>query len=325
MIGILEQWTGIPDASAVYLVVVVIVGSVAGTTAALGTAVVAFLVYDILFTEPRLSLVVADPSELLNLILVLIVAIAVGRLAALGRERAAEADRRAIEATGQFAVSRLLATAETTEAVAGAIVERLARDARLDRVWIGLAGGQHERILADTGTGPVTGGSIVTTLVRTPGDQPARWVRAHGGPGRGPATARTASDGDVVRIRIETGGTEFGSLWAMKAGGSGAAGRGGDPIALAGGRPDRARPPPRPPAPGCDDRRGGPPQRCPQERPARLGVARPADAAGEHPRDGREPGRSGGRLVDRTASVAPPTRSIRRPSALTGWSARSST
>jgi two-component system sensor histidine kinase KdpD len=221
VIAILEQWTGIPDASAVYLVVVVIVGSVAGTTAALGTAVVAFLVYDILFTEPRLSLVVADPIELLNLILVLIVALAVGRLAALGRERAAEADRRAIEATGQFAVSRLLATADATEAVAGPIVERLARDARLERVWIGLAGGQHERILADTGTGPIPSGSIVTTLVRTPGEQPARWVRAHGGPGRGPATLRTASDGDVVRIRIETGGTDFGSLWAMKAGGSG--------------------------------------------------------------------------------------------------------
>ena len=155
MIAILEQGTGIPDASAVYLVAVVVVGSVAGTTAALGTAVVAFLVYDILFTEPRLSLVVADPSELLNLILVLIVALAVGRLAALGRERAAEADRRAVEATGLFAVSRLLATADSTEAVAGAIVERLARDARLERVWIGLAGGQHERILADTGAGPI--------------------------------------------------------------------------------------------------------------------------------------------------------------------------
>ncbi len=219
VIAILEQWTGIPDASAVYLVVVVIVGSVAGTTAALGTAVVAFLVYDILFTEPRLSLVVADPIELLNLILVLIVALAVGRLAALGRERAAEADRRAIEATGQFAVSRLLATADATEAVAGAIVERLARDARLERVWIGLAGGQHERDPRGHGRGSHpqrqhrhhAGPDARAT-------QPARWVRAHGGPGRGPATPRTASDGDVVRIRIETGGTDFGSLWAMKRG-----------------------------------------------------------------------------------------------------------
>src|SRR6478672_6076376 len=221
IIAVLEQAAEIPDASAVYLVAVVVVGSLGGTVPAVITAVASFLVYDLLFTEPRFSLAVTDTSELLNLILVLIVAIAVGRLAALGRERAAEADRRAIEATGQFAVSRLLATADTTEAVAGAIVERLARDARLDRVWIGLAGGQHERILADTGTGPVASGSIVTTLVRTPGDQPARWVRAHGGPGRGPATIRTASDGDVVRIRIETGGTDFGSLWAMKAGGSG--------------------------------------------------------------------------------------------------------
>lgn len=221
VIAILEQWTDIPDASAVYLVAVVIVGSVAGTAAALGTAIIAFLVYDILFTEPRLSLVVADQSELLNLILVLIVAIAIGRLAALGRERAAEADRRAVEATGQFAVSRLLATADATETVAGAIVERLARDARLDRVWIGLEGGPRERVLADTGTGPAPSASIVTTLVRTPDEQPARWIRAHDGIGRGLATAKTASEGDVVRVRIETAGTAFGSLWAMTSGGDG--------------------------------------------------------------------------------------------------------
>ena len=149
--------TGIPDASAVYLVAVVVVGSVGGTAAALVTAVVAFLVYDLLFTEPRFSLVVADPSELLNLVLVLIVALAVGRLAALGRERAAEADRRAIEATGLFAVSRLLATADATEAVAGAIVDRLARDAGLDRVWIGLDGGRASGSSPTRATGPLPG------------------------------------------------------------------------------------------------------------------------------------------------------------------------
>jgi len=96
VVSALERGTEIPDASAVYLVAVVIVGSVAGTMAALGTAVVAFVTYDLLFTEPRFSLVVSDSSELLNLVVVLIVALAVGRLAALGRERASEADRRQV-------------------------------------------------------------------------------------------------------------------------------------------------------------------------------------------------------------------------------------
>jgi len=225
VIALLEYVTEIPDASAVYLVAVVIVGSVGGTGAAVGTAIVAFLVYDLLFTEPRFSLVVADSVELLNLVLVLIVAIAIGRLAALGRERAAEADRRAAEATGLFAVSRILATAEETEAVAGAVVERLARDTVLDRVWIGLEGGARERVLADTGTGPAPTASIVTTLVRTPGDEPARWIRAHDTVGRGANAVRPMSDGEVIRVRIETGGTVFGSLWGVKAAGTGVPGQ----------------------------------------------------------------------------------------------------
>src|SRR5438552_3207918 len=83
--------------------------------------------------------------------------------------RASEADRRAAEATGLFAVSRLLATADRTEAVAGQMVELLADNTGLERVWIGVEGGAHERVLADTGTGPVPAVSIITTLVRMPG------------------------------------------------------------------------------------------------------------------------------------------------------------
>jgi two-component system sensor histidine kinase KdpD len=216
VIAVLEQATEIPDASAVYLVAVVVVGSIGGTIPAVITAIVSFLVYDLLFTEPRFSLAVTDTSELLNLVLVLIVALAVGRLAALGRERAAEADRRAVEATGLFAVSRLLATAGSTEEVAAALVERLAREGGLDRVWIKLDNAARERVLADTGTGPLPSAAIVTTLVRTPGDEPARWVRAHEPLPQGATATRHASDGDLLRVRIETGGSDFGSLWAVK-------------------------------------------------------------------------------------------------------------
>ena len=232
VVAALERGTAIPDASAVYLIVVVIVGSVAGTTAALGTAVLAFMTYDLLFTEPQFSLVVSDTSELLNLVVVLVVALAVGRLAALGRERASEADRRAAEATGLFAVSRLLATADRTEAVTTQMVELLARDTELERVWIGIEGGAYERILADTGGGPVPGPAVISTLVRMPGDVPAHWIRTHTAAGRaatpGTGTAATGtgmriapgSGGGVIRVKIETGGTVFGSLWAVKPAGT---------------------------------------------------------------------------------------------------------
>lgn len=220
VVAIVESTTEIPDASAVYLVAVVVVGSIGGTTAAVGTAIVAFLVYDLLFTEPRLSLVVADTSELLNLVLVLIVAIAIGRLVSLGRERAAEADRRAQEASALFAVSRLLATAPDTESVADQLVERLEHDAELERVWVGLDGAPRERILADTGVGPPPGSAISLTLVRTPGEEPARWVRSHDAHNRtvpraiGQGTTPALS-GNVLRVRIETGGSVFGSVWAI--------------------------------------------------------------------------------------------------------------
>ena len=211
----LEHAARIPDASAVYLVAVAIVGSVGGTWPAVATALGAFLIYDILFTEPRFSLVVADPTEWLNLVLVLIVAIAIGRLVALGRARADEAERRAREATDLFAVSRLLATAKATEDVALPIVERIGRETSLQRVWIALDGGSHGRILADTGSGTVPAPAVVTTLARTTGDAPARWVRAHDVSQRRGGATRQGSEGSVVRVKIEDGTTVFGSVSAM--------------------------------------------------------------------------------------------------------------
>ena len=215
VVVVLEHAARIPDASAVYLVAVAIVGSIGGTWPAVATALCSFLIYDVLFTEPRFSLIVADPTEWLNLILVLIVAIAIGRLVALGRARADEADRRAREATDLFAVSRLLATAHTTAEVALPIAERIVREASLQRVWIALDGGSRERILADTRSGPVPAPAVVTTLARTMGDEPARWVRAHGASqGRWSAT-RQGSDGTVVRVKIEAGETVFGFISGM--------------------------------------------------------------------------------------------------------------
>ncbi|MFL5674029.1 MAG: DUF4118 domain-containing protein [Chloroflexota bacterium] len=219
VIALVEEMTEIPDASAVYLVAVVAVAIVGGTVPAIATAFAAFLVYDVLFTEPRLSLAISDPAELLNLVLVLIVALAVGRLAALGRQRAAEADRRATEATALFSISRLLATAETTTSVAAPIVDLLARYAVLDRVWIGLDGGGREQVLVDTGSGPLPAATIVTTLARMPEDVPARWVRAHAPTGRPAAAERPPTAGDLLRVKIETGGTTFGTLSAVWAGG----------------------------------------------------------------------------------------------------------
>ena len=216
LVATLETGTPVPDASAVYLVAVAVVGSVGGTWPAAATAVASFLAYDVLFLEPRFSVLIVEPTDWLNLVLFLVVAVAVGRLAALGRERAAEADRRAREATDLFDVSRLVATADSTTEVAVQIVHKLLHEARVERVWIDLEGTPRDHPLADTGSGPPPNAAVVLTLVRMPGSEPARWIRAHDRLARRGSAPRDPADEEIIRIKIETGGVVYGSLWASR-------------------------------------------------------------------------------------------------------------
>jgi two-component system sensor histidine kinase KdpD len=182
---------GIADASPLYLVSVVVAGVILGTPAALVTAVAAFVAYDVLFTEPRLNVVVADPREWLDLLLLLFVALVIGQLAARETERAREATGRARESEALFGISRTLATTTSLADAAPLIAARLAAETRMDRVWISLGEGAAESVLADTGPGaPLPEASSEWSLMRTPGDRPAHWVAIHiGRPGARPALA----------------------------------------------------------------------------------------------------------------------------------------
>lgn len=206
---------GIADASAVYLVAVVLAGSRFGTWPALLTAVAAFLVYDVLFTEPRLSLVVADAREWLDLLLFLFVAVGVGRLSALGSERAREASERAREATALFAIGRTLATEPDLETAAPAIAALIVRETGLARVWIGLEHGGRTVVVADSSAGrPLPESAFSTTLARTPGEAPARWVRAHE-PGPAGNDPRPTQRSEILRVRMEADGLAVGSVRAL--------------------------------------------------------------------------------------------------------------
>lgn len=178
-IAILESSAiGIADASPVLLLAVVLVGSRYGTVPAVATAILAVLVYDLFFVEPRFTLVIADPREILDLVLFLVVGVAIGRLAAREAERAREAGARAREAETLFTISRLLATADDLRAAAPGIAARLASEARLERVRIVRVVGSRELVLADSGI-PARLDRPGWILLRTPGDEPARWVRTH--------------------------------------------------------------------------------------------------------------------------------------------------
>jgi two-component system sensor histidine kinase KdpD len=219
-VAILEGYAAVPTASSVYLVAVVATAIVAGTFGAVLAALGSAIVYDFLFTDPRHTLTVADPGELLNLLVLLFVAITVGQLAALQRGRAEMAMAREREARALFNVSRALATRESTAAVLPAIAATLTGDAVMDRVWFGLgADDAGERIVADSASAAAPPSRTSHwVLRRMPGDVPAEWVRVHEPSGR-----RAGSRGDSAsfRVRIEAGGRTLGSVWAARPRGSG--------------------------------------------------------------------------------------------------------
>jgi two-component system sensor histidine kinase KdpD len=222
VVATLEEAASVRDASSVYLVAVVATAIAWGTGGAVVAALASVMGYNFLFTEPRQTLVVSDPSDWLDLVLLLFVAITVGQLAALQRRRAKAALAREREARALFHVSRTLATRGSTADMLPAIARSLMAETGMDRVWIALGPGDAgERPVADTADGsPPPPGGVTTVLRRMPGDEPAVWVRVHdvsvrrGGRGDAPGAVRH-------RVRIEAGGVALGSIWASRSRGAG--------------------------------------------------------------------------------------------------------
>jgi two-component system sensor histidine kinase KdpD len=224
-VAILETPTiGIADASPLYLVAVVVVGILHGTRAAVGTAVAAFAVYDVLFTEPRLTFEVADPREWLDLLLLLFVALVIGRLTARETERAREAGGRALEAEALFAISHVLATTPTLQEAAPLIVQRLAAETRMRRVWITARSGTADAVLADSAAGaplPIT--ASARTLSIADGHGPPHWIAFH--TGTAGQRALTATDHDLWSVPMQAEGVRMGTLWGERPRALGAPGR----------------------------------------------------------------------------------------------------
>lgn len=175
----LEQSIGVVDASSVYLIAVVLAAALLGTWAAIGTSVIAFLVYDFLFTTPRFTFAVSDPAEWLNLLLFLIVAVVIGRLTALLRDRAEEADRRIREGVALVAMSHDVAMTAAFDEAAAAIADRLVIDSEMESVWVTDAASSGPPI-ASAGAGVPAEPGRPWTLMRSTEDEGSDWLRLHG-------------------------------------------------------------------------------------------------------------------------------------------------
>jgi two-component system, OmpR family, sensor histidine kinase KdpD len=215
VVAILERLVLVPNAAPVYLLAVMATGLLAGTGAAVATAVISFVLYDSLFIAPYFTLTVDEPSEWLNLLLLLAEAVVIGRLAAIQRERTEEAAARVREAEALFRISRALTMSRNLDEAAQAVLGELRESSEMDRTWLGLGPTPaDERIVADTAVGealPVPTWNVI--LQRTTGDEPARWVRTHVAAGHARSGRRGAT---VHRVRVEVPGEVLGSLWGLR-------------------------------------------------------------------------------------------------------------
>ncbi|HEY2259951.1 MAG TPA: DUF4118 domain-containing protein, partial [Solirubrobacteraceae bacterium] len=137
----------------IYLLAVLEVAIRRGQVAALASAVLSVLVLNYLFITPRHRFAIAHTQDLVELIVFLIAAVVVGRLAATGRQRAAEAESRARIAAAREREASLLA-----QAASGILAGRSLK-AQLDSIGA--------RVAEATGAGQAR---VVVESVPSPGE-----------------------------------------------------------------------------------------------------------------------------------------------------------
>ena len=111
LVALLDEVAPVTGLGVLYLLAVLFVAIRRGQIAALITAVLGVTILNFLFIEPRYRLTISDSHNVVALGVFLIAALVVGRLAALARRRATEAERRALLATAREREAAILADA----------------------------------------------------------------------------------------------------------------------------------------------------------------------------------------------------------------------
>jgi two-component system, OmpR family, sensor histidine kinase KdpD len=131
-----DQLFPIASLSVIYMTAVVVVASRHGLGPALATAVLGFLAYNFLFTEPRFTFQVSRQGEVLTLGLFLVASLITGNLAARLRKRI-EAQAAIADRTNKlYDFSRRVAAAATADDVIWASVSHVASTLRCESVLL---------------------------------------------------------------------------------------------------------------------------------------------------------------------------------------------
>jgi two-component system, OmpR family, sensor histidine kinase KdpD len=128
LVAALDTVATIGGLAVVYLLAVLTVAIRRGDAAALGAAVLSVLAFNFFFIAPVHRLTIADSENVAALVVFLVVAVVVGRLAAAARDRAAEAEQRARLAGEREGEAEMLA------AVAALLLSGSSLDAQLDAI-----------------------------------------------------------------------------------------------------------------------------------------------------------------------------------------------
>jgi two-component system, OmpR family, sensor histidine kinase KdpD len=144
-VAALQSSTPVEGLAILYLLAVLAVAIRRGQVPALITAVLSELTFNYFFLPPRHQLAIAHSEDVVELIVLLIAAVVVGRLAAVARERAAEAEARAGLAADREREATLLA--EVASAIlagesVGAQLENIAK-----RIALATGAGQTRVVL----------------------------------------------------------------------------------------------------------------------------------------------------------------------------------
>jgi two-component system sensor histidine kinase KdpD len=110
-VALLDEVAPVAGLGVLYLLAVLFVAIRRGEGAGLATALASVVAFNFFFIEPRYTLGIGDSQDIVALVVFLIAAVVVGRLAADARERAAEAETRALLALAREREATMLAEA----------------------------------------------------------------------------------------------------------------------------------------------------------------------------------------------------------------------
>ena len=122
----LEQVAQLPNMSLVFLLAVLGCGMTFGTVSALVASALSFLAYNFFFIAPRYTFTVAEPHELLALIVFLVVAFVTGSLAGRLKDHAAAARDKAATTEALFDFARKLSSLPKLDDVLVLLTSQLA-------------------------------------------------------------------------------------------------------------------------------------------------------------------------------------------------------